>query len=90
MAIDAGKTFIARAIYHNKIRTDEHITILIYKDSQDLYEFFFDDSGSTHYRLDGTRDYMLSTWGERNRELVKNGYLRDNLTGENEFQQFIT
>jgi hypothetical protein len=85
----ANKTFVARAIYHHKIRTDEHVTLLVYKDPQDMYEFFFDDSGTKHERLDGTRSYMLTAWGERNRQLVDEGFQLDNLTGENDFQRFI-
>jgi hypothetical protein len=85
-----GKTFVARAIYHHKVRTDEHVTLLVYKDPLDLYEFYYDDSGTNHERLDGTRDYMLTAWGERNRQLIEDGFQRDNLTGDNDFQRFIS
>jgi hypothetical protein len=90
MQLAASHTFVARAIYHHKTRTDEHVTMLVYKDPQELYEFFFDDSGAKHERLDGTKDYMLEAWGNWNRQLIKEGFQRDNLIGDNEFQSFIS
>lgn len=85
-----AKTFVARAIYHHRQRTDELITLLVYKDSQDIYELLFDDSGTRHERYDGTRDYMLETWGAINRQLIEDQFQRDNLIGpENEFHRFI-
>jgi hypothetical protein len=90
MAAASNKTFVARAIYHHKKRTAEHVTLLVYKDERDLYEFFFDDSGTSHERLDGDRDYMLNAWGDRNRQLIVDGFQCDNLTGDNDFQRFIS
>ena len=82
------RTFVARAIYHHKMRTAEHVTLLVYKDSRGTYELL-DDREVEHEQLAGTDDYILDEWGKRNRQLVKGGFQCDNLMGENEFQRFI-
>jgi len=96
------RIFVARAIYHHKVRTNEHVTILAYhevirrwwngrkvEDSQDAYELF-DDREAEHDYLAGTEEYIFEEWGKRNRQLVEDGFQRDNLTGENKWQQFIS
>jgi hypothetical protein len=88
MPNETTKTFIARAIYHHRMRTAEHVTLLVYKDSHGAYELF-DDRDAEHEQLAGTKDYILDEWGKRNRQLIEDGFQRDNLRGENEFQRFI-
>jgi len=85
------RAFIARAIYHHEQRTQEHVTLLVYKDSgtSEAYELF-DDRESGHDQLAGTEDYIFKEWGERNRKLVEDGFQRDNLAGGNRWQEFIS
>jgi hypothetical protein len=82
------RQFVARAIYHHAKRTSEHVTLLAYKDSRDAYQLL-DDRETEHEYLAGTKEYILEEWGKRNRQVIKAGFQRDNLAGENEFQQFI-
>ncbi len=85
------RIFIARAIYHHKQRTHEHVTLLVYKDSSanDAYELF-DDREAEHDQLAGTEGYIFEEWGKRNWQLVEDGFQRDNLSGENKWQRFIS
>jgi hypothetical protein len=85
---NVNRQFVARAIYHHSKRTSEHVTLLIYKDSHDAYQLF-DDRETEHDYLAGTKEYILEEWGTRNRQVIKDSFQRDNLSGENEFQQFI-
>ena len=71
-----------------QMRTAEHVTLLVYKDSRGTYELL-DDREVEHEQLAGTDDYILDESGKRNRQLVKGGFQCDNLMGENEFQRFI-
>jgi hypothetical protein len=83
------RIFVARAIYHHKVRTSEHVTLLAYKDSNDAYELP-DDREAEHNYPAGDEKYIFEEWGKRNRQLVEDGFQRDNLTGENKWQQFIS
>jgi hypothetical protein len=89
MTNSSNKTFVARAIYHHKVRTSEVVTVLVYKDSNDVYELF-DDREVDHDNLAGGEEYVFEEWGKRNRQLVKDGFRQDNLTGDNRWQQFIS
>ncbi len=86
---DARKrAFIARTIYHQVIRTNEHATLLVYKDSNGAYELMDDREGAHDY-LAGSEDYILKQWGEKNRQLIEDGFQRDNIMGDSKWQQFI-
>jgi hypothetical protein len=84
----ADRQFVARAICHHAKRTSEHVTLLVYKDSHDAYQLL-DDREAEHDYLAGDREYILNEWGKRNRQVIKDGFLRDNLAGDSDFQQFI-
>jgi hypothetical protein len=79
---------IARAIFHHRKRTAEHVTLLVYKDFLDAYEFF-DDREADHDFLAGDRAFILEEWRKRIRQLLEDDFQRDNLMGDNEFQHFI-
>lgn len=83
------KKFIARTIYHHKKKTNEHVTLLVYQDAHDAYELF-DDREAEHDYLAGSEDYIFKEWGKRNRQLIEEDFQRDDLRGENKWQQFIT
>jgi hypothetical protein len=86
---DAKKReFIARTIYHHAKRTNEHVTLLVYKDSNGAYELMDDREGAHDY-LAGSEDYILKQWGEKNRQLIEDGFQRDNMMGDSKWQQFI-
>jgi hypothetical protein len=89
MSPSPSKTFIARTVYHHRERTTEHVTLLVYKDSQGGYELF-DDREALHDYVVGTEDFVFDEWGARNRKLIADGFQRDDLRGENKWQQFIT
>jgi len=86
---NATWTFVARAIYHHKVKTSEHVTLLVRRDQGGAYELL-DDRQDAHDYLAGTEDYIFEEWGKLNRQLIQDGFQRDNLMGENRFQQFIT
>jgi hypothetical protein len=83
------KISVARTTYHHSQRTSERVTLLAYKDSNDAYELM-DDRESELEFVAGSKDYVLEEWGKRNRELIKEGFQRDNMRGEHEWQQFIS
>jgi hypothetical protein len=65
------------------------VTLLAYKDSSEAYELL-DDREPTLEFLAGSKDYIFEEWGKRNRQLIKDGFQRDNMSGDNEWQQFIS
>jgi len=83
------RTFVARAIYHHKTKTSEHVTLLVYRDSNGAFELL-DDRETEHEYPAGSEEYIFEEWGKRNRSLIENGFQRDHLMGENKWQQFIT
>lgn len=83
------KDFVARAIYHHSQRTSEFVTLSAYKDANDSYELLDNREPVLEFEA-GTRKYILDQWGKRNRNLIRDGFQRDNLAGDNEFQQFIS
>lgn len=85
------KVFIARAIYHHRERTSEHVTLLVYKDSNGAFELLDDrEAIADHFYLAGDQKYIFNEWGDRNRALLESGFIRDSLSGENKWQQFIS
>ncbi|MGH9730451.1 MAG: hypothetical protein ACRD4A_02030 [Candidatus Acidiferrales bacterium] len=82
------KEFVARTKYHHSQRTSEHVTLLAYKDLNEAYELLDDREPDLEF-LAGSKDYILEEWGKRNRQLTKNGFQRDSLAGDPEWQQFI-
>jgi len=89
MASPTMKEFVARTTYHHSQRTSEHVTLLAYKDSDGAYELLDDREPSLEF-LAGSKDYILNEWGKRNRQLIRDGFQRDNMSGDNEWQQFIS
>lgn len=83
------KIFVARTIYHHSKRTSEHVTLLVYRDENAAYELF-DDREAEHDQIAGSRDYVFEEWGKRNRQLILDDFQRDNMSGENDWQQFIS
>jgi hypothetical protein len=89
MPLQQEKTFVARTIYHHSQRTSEHVTFLVYRDKNGAYELF-DDRETDHDHIAGTEDYVFEEWGTRNRQLISDGFIRDNMRGDNKWQQFIS
>jgi hypothetical protein len=89
MASTTKKVFIARTTYHHSKRTSERVALLAYKDSNDAYELLDDREPELEF-VAGSKDYVLDEWGKRNRQLIKEGFQRDNMSGEHEWQQFIS
>ena len=89
MTSTTKKEFVARTKYHHSQRTSQHVTLLAYKDSSEAYELL-DDREPTLEFLAGSKDYIFEEWGKRNRQLIKDGFQRDNMSGDNEWQQFIS
>jgi hypothetical protein len=83
------KEFVARTAYHHSKRTNEHVTLLAYKDSNEAYELLDGREPALEF-LAGSRDFILEEWGKRNRQLIKDGFQRDNMSGDHEWQQFIS
>ena len=83
------RIFVARAIYHHKIKTGEYVTLLVYKDSNGVYELLDDREAADEY-LAGDEKYIFKEWGKWNRQLIEDGFLLDNLRGESKWQQFIS
>jgi hypothetical protein len=83
------KEFIARTQYHHSKRTSEHVTLLAYKDSGEAYELLDDREPELEF-LAGSKDFIFGEWGKRNRQLLEDGFQRDNMTGDNEWQKFIS
>jgi hypothetical protein len=79
--------FVARAIYHHRVHTNRHVTLIVRRDG-DNYELW-DDREDSHDYLAGTKDYILDEWGNRNRNLVKESFQNDNRTGTDEWMRFI-
>jgi hypothetical protein len=84
-----NRVFVARAIYHHNVRTAEHVTILAYKDSNEAYELLDDREAEHEYEAGGEK-HIFEEWVKRNRQLIEDGFRRDNLTGYNKWQQFIS
>ncbi len=83
------KIFIARALFHHTRETSKHVTLLVYRDAAGVYELFH-DADAFHDNLAGTEDFILAEWRKANQQLIESGFQRDNLRGENKFQQFIS
>jgi hypothetical protein len=79
---------VARTAYHHSQRTSEQVTLLAYKDANDAYELLDDREPEIEF-LAGSKDYILEEWRRRNQDLIKNGFQRDNMRGDHEWQQFI-
>ena len=89
MASTTKKEFVARTAYHHSKRTAEHVTLLVFKDSNEAYELV-DDREPEPESLAGSKDYILEEWGKRNRQLINDGFQRDNMSGDHEWQKFIS
>jgi len=89
MASTSRKIAVARTTYHHSRRTSEHVTLLAYKDANDAYELLDDREPELEF-LAGSKDYILKEWGDRNRHLIQDGFQRDNMWGDPEWQQFIS
>ena len=69
------------------------MTLLAYRDSSagDAYELMDDtDAEHDHNYLAGTEKYVFGEWGKRNRQLIEDGFQRDNLSGDYKWHQFIS
>jgi hypothetical protein len=64
---------VSRAIYHHKVRTGEHVTILAYKDSYNAYELL-DDREAEHEYPAGDEKYVFEEWVKRNRQLIEDAF----------------
>lgn len=89
MASSLKKVAVARTTYHHSQRTSERVTLLAYKDSNEAYELLDDREPELEF-LAGSKDYILKEWGERNRQLIQDGFQRDNMWGDPEWQRFIS
>jgi hypothetical protein len=89
MASTTKKEFVARTKYHHSQRTNEHVTLLAYKDSNDAYELLDDREPELEF-LAGSKEYIFEEWGNRNRKLINDGFQRDNMSGDNKWQRFIS
>jgi hypothetical protein len=89
MASPTKKEFVARTTYHHSQRTSERVTLLAYKDPNGAFELLDDREPSLEF-LAGSKDYIFKEWGTRNRQLIEDGFQRDNMSGENEWQRFIS
>lgn len=82
------KVFIARTIYHHRQQTDRRVVLIVYRDSQNAFELF-DTRDTDGSYVAGDQKWVLSEWRRLNQELIEEGFQRDDLRGEPEFQQFI-
>jgi hypothetical protein len=82
------KEFVARTAYHHSRRTNEYVTLLAYRDADGAYELLDGREPDLEF-LAGSKEFILEEWGARNRQLIKDGFQRDNMSGEHEWQQFI-
>ncbi|MGB8542837.1 MAG: hypothetical protein WCD49_14505 [Candidatus Acidiferrales bacterium] len=89
MASATKKEFVARTKYHHSRRTNDHVTLLVYKDSNDAYEII-DDREAESECVAGSKNYIFEEWGKRNRQLISDGFQRDTMSGDNEWQRFIS
>lgn len=80
--------FVARAIYHQRAHTEQHITLIVRREG-DSFELW-DDRENSHDYLAGTEEFILDEWGSRNRNLIKEGFQNDNRTGPEKWMKFIT
>lgn len=80
--------FVARAIYHHRVRTSLHVTLIVRRDG-DNYELW-DDREDSHDYLAGTEEYILDEWRNRNHNLSKENFQIDNRTGPGDWMKFIT
>jgi hypothetical protein len=80
--------FVARAIYHHRIKTDQHVTLIV-RHGGDSYELW-DDREDSHDYLAGTEEFILDEWGSRNRNLDKENFQNDNRTGPDKWMKFIS
>jgi len=83
------KEFVARTQYHHSKRTAEQVTLLAYRDSNDAYELLDTREPDLNF-LAGSKEYIFDEWGKRNRQLIEDGFQRDNVAGDNEWQKFIS
>jgi len=89
MADTVRKVAVARTTYHHSKKTSGHVTLLAYKDSNEAYELLDDREPALEF-LAGSKEYILKEWGNRNRQLIQDGFQRDNMWGDAEWQQFIS
>jgi hypothetical protein len=82
------KQFIARAMYHHREKTDRHVVLIVYSDGASTFELFDTRDADGDY-LAGDRRYVLEAWRKMNQEVIEAGFQRDQLSGDNDFQQFI-
>jgi hypothetical protein len=83
-----NKEFVARTAYHHSRITNEHVTLLAYRDADGACELLDGREPDLEF-LAGSKEFILEEWGERNRQLIEDGFQRDNMSGEHEWQQFI-
>jgi hypothetical protein len=83
------REFVARTKYHHSKRTSEQVTLLAFKDSNDAYELV-DDRETESESVAGSKKYVLDEWIKRNRDLIEGGFQRDNMSGDHEWQRFIS
>lgn len=88
-ALPKTKSFIARAIYHHRVRTSESVTLLAWRDNSDATCELWDTREADGDYVCGTEDYVFDEWVARNRRLVEDSFQRDEIRGENKWQQFI-
>jgi hypothetical protein len=66
MASASRKIAVARTTYHHVQPTNEHVTLLAYKDSNEAYELLDHREPALEF-LAGSKDYILEEWGKRTR-----------------------
>jgi hypothetical protein len=88
MSSTVKKVSVARTSYHHSKQPGEHVTLLAYVDPNGAFELLDDREPELEF-LAGTKEYILEEWGKRNRQLIKDGFQRDSLRGDAEWQQFI-
>jgi hypothetical protein len=84
------KSFVARTVYHHRVRTAEIVTLLAYRDNRNGVFELWDNREADNDYICGTEEYVLDEWRTRNRQLVKDNFQLDNVMGDQKWQQFIS
>ena len=89
-ALTKDKSFVARTVYHHRVRTGEIVTLLAYRDNRnDTYELWDNRETENDY-VCGTEEYVFDEWGARNRQLDNDNFQLDDRRGDEKWQKFIT
>jgi hypothetical protein len=82
-----SKQFVARTIYHHRQQTSRRVVLLVYSEGNAFELFDTRDADDNYFA--GDRKFILEKRRKLNQELIEDDFQRDELRGENDFQQFI-